>query len=576
MSELAKKLIEESLRTKNPVLDLGNCGLDGTEPILERLGECDHLEVLSFSDEWYEFDKKSQEWKYRKSSNRGEQNLLVQLPKKLPSNLQSLLVNGSPSNTWKISNITPVAHLKHLIQLELDYNQIKDITPLEKCKKLTQLQLFNNQVQDLKPLEKCIQLTRLQLFNNQIKDLKPLEKCTQLYKLNLNNNYISDLHPLEKCTKLRLLYLANNRITNMPLTLVNALPNLFASGLELEGNPIQNIPLEIIEGGSNAIRNYLKSVENQADQHALNEAKLIFVGVGEVGKTELAEALSEPNYRFKKVRKTTQGIRIKDWILPNCQKEGKTFDFTTHIWDFAGQEINYGTHQFFLTKNSVYVFLWDGRKGEDQSKFDYWLQVIALLSDKAPVFVVQNKVDIYQIPVNEQNWQSTFPNIVEFVNTSCKTGKGIDELRKSVKAKILDLEHIGEIWNKNRVKVRQILENKGKEENYISYREYLQICADNEVNREDAQFLSQQLHDIGVILYFADDFALRDTVVLKPEWATKAAYKLLDNEKENSPVMEGRFHQDILSELWNDPSFDNKHPFLLKLMERFELIFQLE
>ena len=45
MNKLAKQLIEENIASKNPTLDLGNCGLDGTEPELELLAECEHLET---------------------------------------------------------------------------------------------------------------------------------------------------------------------------------------------------------------------------------------------------------------------------------------------------------------------------------------------------------------------------------------------------------------------------------------------------------------------------------------------------------------------------------------------------
>ncbi|OJJ19619.1 hypothetical protein BKI52_22705, partial [marine bacterium AO1-C] len=471
----------------------------------------------------------------------------------------------------QISDIKPLEKCNQLTELSLSNNQISDLKPLEKCNQLTLLSLNNNHIKDLKPLEKCNQLTELFLIKNQIVDIKPLEKCDQLIALGLDHNQVNNLNPLAKCNRLTLLALRGNQISHLSLSSLNQWPRLHF--LLLKNNPIQNIAPEILLGSLKTIRNYLESIENQEDQHYLNEAKLILVGVGEVGKTELAKAISEDNYQFIEGRPTTQGIHIKDWVLPNCTKGAKTFDFTAHIWDFAGQEINYGTHQFFLTKNSVYVFLWDGRKGEENCKFDYWLQVIKLLSDDAPVFVVQNKTDIYQLEINQQNWKDRFANIVDFRKTSCKNGVGIEELRKSIKKEILALNHIGEIWNKNRVAVRQILE--AKKDNYISYREYLQICEAQNVNATDAGFLSQQLHDIGVILYFEDDFALQDTVVLKPEWATKAAYKLLDNAKENSPIEEGRFHQNILIQLWDDPSFEGKHPFLLRLMERFELIFQL-
>ena len=36
-----------------------------------------------------------------------------------------------------------------------------------------------------------------------------------------------------------------------------------------------------------------------------------------------------------------------------------------NIWDFGGQEIYYATHQFFLTKRSLYVLVIDNRKEDD-------------------------------------------------------------------------------------------------------------------------------------------------------------------------------------------------------------------
>lgn len=52
MTSLAKQLIEENLKTQNPILDLGRCGLYGTESELEQLKECTHLKTLIFSNKW--------------------------------------------------------------------------------------------------------------------------------------------------------------------------------------------------------------------------------------------------------------------------------------------------------------------------------------------------------------------------------------------------------------------------------------------------------------------------------------------------------------------------------------------
>jgi len=51
MSELAEKLITKSLKTKNQVLDLGYCGLEGTEEYLDLLAECKNTKKMILSNE---------------------------------------------------------------------------------------------------------------------------------------------------------------------------------------------------------------------------------------------------------------------------------------------------------------------------------------------------------------------------------------------------------------------------------------------------------------------------------------------------------------------------------------------
>jgi internalin A len=739
MSELAKKLIEENLQTKETTLDLGNCGLDGTEPALERLGECTHLETLILSDEWWDHSKR----KFYKSSNQETRNDLKQLPQNLPSGLQTLIAGskshqskldgieavtqcgnlqqlylrnlcirdiqaiGELTQLWlidirnnniidlaplvglpqlkyvdlkwnhvkdlaplatleqveelylrnnniselaplgnlsqlknldlrynniehiealqgltqmqklslsnnqivdisplqnlkalngiyltsnKVADISPLAHLTKLKWVYLSTNQISDLTPLAGLTAISDLYIRQNQITDLTPLQGLIKMKELHASYNQIgdisplrhlknmrwlflrkihmHDLSPLEALTDLVELNVNENHISNIESLRKLKKLKKLEIKLNKIRHLSLDLLEDLPQL--KSLFITDNPLENVPVEIRQKGLKAIRSYLDSVDNQADRRPLYEAKLIFVGVGEVGKTELAEAISQHNYEFASGRATTKGIRIKQWLPPNCEVDDEEISFTANIWDFAGQEINYGTHQFFLTKNSVYVFVWETRKGEQTEAFNYWLRIVSLLSDKAPIIVVQNKIDIYESEIDQKNWKKRFPNIVGFLKTSCKTGQGIDILRDTVIDELLELPHIREIWNKNRFAVRQTLEQ--HEADYIAKREYLQICKKHEVNRTDAGYLSSQLHDIGTILHFGNEAKLKNTIVLKPQWATEAAYLLRDSHR----VVQGRFTLHDLDDIWHEDRFVDMHMFLLGLMEEFELIFQLQ
>jgi internalin A len=679
MSDLAKRLIEENLATKNPVLDLGNCGLHGTEPILDRLAECKHLETLILSNEWLGFERG-----IKRSKNEGKANDLRQLPRALPANLQTLIAGGYgdlwgindlqplvglhqlqtlnlssnhisdlsplatlPSLRWlnlsqntiqdlshlasliqletlnlnwnqdldletlpelknlstlylnscqltnlqalaihqglrklllssnQVSDLSPLANLKELEHLSLSENEIEDLNPLANLKEIEQLSLNKNKLKNIQALHSLSQLNLLYLENNQIIDVSPLQGLSKLKILTLDNNQIQDISPLTNLKLLNRLSLRNNQITEIPLHFFDKLTGLssYQGILHLQNNPIQNIPQELWNTGrvdTKKLKDYLQYTAKKKDQRELNEAKLIFVGVGEVGKTELAEAMSTSGYSFEGGRATTKGIRIKQWKPESSVREGKAVDFTANIWDFAGQEINYGTHQFFLTKNSVYVFVWNTRKGEDKSEFTYWLNIVRLLSDGAPVLVVQNKIDEYKGQINQQNWQKAFPNIVDFYETSCKTGEGIANLRQSATQALLKLPNTREIWNKDRFAVRQALE--AMEEDYISQRAYSQICKQHQLSKEAAGFLAEQLHDIGVILHFNDDLALKNTVVLKPEWATEAAYCLLDS----SEVAAGQFHETQLDDIWLDERFDDKHAFLLRIMERFELIFKLD
>ncbi|TAE07774.1 MAG: hypothetical protein EAZ95_18010 [Bacteroidetes bacterium] len=223
-----------------------------------------------------------------------------------------------------------------------------------------------------------------------------------------------------------------------------------------------------------------------------------------------------------------------------------------------------------MTKNSVYVFVWDRRTGEQEGKFDYWLNIVSLLSQNAPVFVVQNKIDEGHTEINQQEWKNAFPHIAGFFKTSCATGEGIDALREAIKKQLFALPTTREIWNKYRVAVRTALENHTAD--FISYKEYLRICETEGLPAQDTPFLAQQLHDIGVILHFADDISLKNTVVLKTDWAIDAAYHLLDTKK----VENGRFEVQDLERIWTEARFDEKHDFLLKLIQRFELIFPFQ
>ena len=108
------------------------------------------------------------------------------------------------------------------------------------------------------------------------------------------------------------------------------------------------IPPEIIrknEQPKAIIDYYLSLLEKE--KKPLHEAKMLILGQANVGKTCLRKRLINNNYDPK--RNKTDGIDIHNWEI-----EVEDRKLQVNIWDFGGQEIYHATHQFFLTKRSLY------------------------------------------------------------------------------------------------------------------------------------------------------------------------------------------------------------------------------
>ena len=117
--------------------------------------------------------------------------------------------------------------------------------------------------------------------------------------------------------------------------------------------------------------------QDRQPKRRLNEAKVLIVGQGDVGKTSLVKQLVWG--KFDRDEKKTEGIRIETYMIDppedrRCGAEGE--QVRLNVWDFGGQEIMHATHQFFLTKRSLYLLVLDARKGENEGNIHYWLKII--------------------------------------------------------------------------------------------------------------------------------------------------------------------------------------------------------
>jgi small GTP-binding protein len=475
-----------------------------------------------------------------KSIREEQQEITIQKIRKVIENQQQSL-NLSDS---ALDNIPPeVFQIKDLVYLELSNSQYCD-------------DHFKNNIRVIPP------------------EIKELQK---LRTLKINNNLIETLPPdICKLINLKTVELENNRIKELPSDLVKIKT---LSDIKCSNNPFENIPPEIASKSLDAIRNFFKEIE---EKDYLYEVKLLLVGEGRVGKTTLSKALRNPEYYSSNDEQSTEGINVQQLVIP--KNEFSKFvlkDFILNIWDFGGQEIYHATHQFFLTKRSLYLLVTESRKEDRHDDFYYWLNIIKLLGDKSPVIIVMNKCDqpTKELPIKE--YQDTFDNIITYCKVSCKQDKKstLESLKDEIKTIITNnalLPHIGTALPKKWVDIRMELDTLKKEgKDYISLDEYLSICKRHYRNQESALYLSEYFHDLGVILHFQKDLDLRDTIVLNNEWVTKGVYKILDNQKiiDNH----GRFTNDNLLSIWSEESYKNKTKELISLMknQKFELCFEL-
>jgi internalin A len=507
----------------------------------------------------------------------------------LPGEISQLInLRGLDLSSNRLTSLpAEIRQLNNLSRLYLNNNRLTSLPgEIPQLNNLNRLYLNNNQLMSL-PAE-IVQLTNLRgvnLSHNQLMSL-PAEivQLTNLRELYLSHNQLTSL-PIEivQLTNLRELYLSHNQLKSLPAEIgqlthmsrlnlsSNQLKSLPAEigqltnlkGLNLDNNPSLALPLEIRGKECREIINFYSQLEQETDH--IYEAKLLIVGEGRAGKTTLANKIQSSDYQLQE-EDSTQGIDVIQWKFP--LDNGK--EFRVNIWDFGGQAIYHTTHQFFLTKRSLYTLVVDTRK--EDTDFYYWLNVVELLSDNSPLLIIKNEKQERQREINERQLRGRFTNLKETLPTNFATQRGLPEILKQIKHHISNLPHVGTELPKTWVKVREALELESR--NHISLDEYLNLCEQNGFTRRgDKLQLSGYLHDLGVCLHFQEDELLMKTVILKPTWGTDAVYKVLDN-----PLVintQGRFTRDDLKQIWHEDKYATMQPELLRLMMNFKLCYEI-
>ena len=208
-----------------------------------------------------------------------------------------------------------------------------------------------------------------------------------------------------------------------------------------------------------------------------------------------------------KEEESTHGIEVSPYQFPSDDET----PYTVNVWDFGGQEIYHATHQFFLTKRSIYVLVTDTRK--EDTDFNYWLQVIDLLSESSPVLILQNQKGGRIQDIDFSGLQARYKNIIGIYAFDLKHDNDtLCELRQRIQEEITRLPHVSQENPASWQRLRDLLDKEKKDKPYIGLESFYQLAKQSDV--DDALFVSRYFHDLGVFLHFQDDAILKHRIFL--------------------------------------------------------------
>lgn len=552
---------------------------------------------------------------FARLANLRELNLAVNQLTSLPDNFARLTNLQELSLTYNQLTSLPgsVTQLTNLRKLDLGNNQLTSLPDsIAQLANLRELDLGDNQLTSLPDsITKLTNLRQLYIDDNQLTSLPDsITKLTNLYHLNVAYNRLTSLpDTIAKLANLENLNIGNNRLTSLPASMATLkhlrmlhitdlpimdlpawvtdfphLERLYASCAQAE-----NVPRELLRSKAwepvnlPNLRAFFREVALEGLDVAC-EAKLLVVGEGEAGKTSLVRRLLNPEAELPRGDEGTQGIDVRDWVVqevvrvrdggaestrhslaPNAESPR---ELTVHVWDFAGQEIAYPTHQFFLSRRSVYALVVSSRHTH---MLDYWLNIIQLLSDASPVVLIDNQKGDQPSGTDPGKIKAAFSNVKTACATNLLTRRGLPETEMALRAELRALPLVGQVMPKSWKRVRDALA--AEESSYITLARYRELCDAHDFAGETRQAeLLSFFHDLGVCLHF-DTPGLSHWVILRPGWATAAVYRVVRDGQITAHG--GRFARDDLRRIWHEAEYRDVRDALLELMTHFKLCYRL-
>ena len=420
-------------------------------------------------------------------------------------------------------------------------------------------------------------LRDLDLSGNQLTVLLPeISQLSYLRFINLNGNKLAKLPPeIFQLSALKQLDLSNNLLTELPSEIYKL---SHIEWLDLRGNQL-DIPSSVLEKTARPdeiIDFYLGYKEAKKP---LNEAKILVVGEGEVGKTSLVKCLR--GEIVNENEKATLGVNIKKWEFEKNSEKVRI-----NIWDFGGQEDMHTVHQkLFLVTRCLYMLVLDSRQSALQNRLEYWLKLINTFGKESPIIVVSNWIDdCPSYPdVDKMFLTGKYQTIKGFFETSALKNIGILNLQQGIKTFIDELGIHDQLpYSYFRVKEKLEYMRQYEKSDYIVYDQYVEICEKEGIsNRNKQNGLIEVLSGIGTIIKYnphnSDSVGSSDlssTYVINPEWITVCIYSIITSKSlRNKGGILDRNQLEMILDKTRYP--EKQHNFIIEILRHFELCFDM-
>uniref|UniRef100_T1IVJ9 non-specific serine/threonine protein kinase n=1 Tax=Strigamia maritima TaxID=126957 RepID=T1IVJ9_STRMM len=441
------------------------------------------------------------------------------------------------------------------------------------------------------------------LFNSCFKDILKNPASSNKYKimfpnlslLDVSNNFVREIPSLiSELSNLSVFNISGNtEICHLPpeMGLLSKLWNLNTRGCNLY-EPLKTM-IESKKYKTMDVVGYLKSILENAKPYA--RMKLMIVGVQGIGKTSLLEQLRQEgsgSYRKKpnehwakrmgnkninlKTAKgfniSTVGVDIGDWTYEKKVRGQSSYGSVTfRTWDFGGQKEYYSTHQYFLSKRSLYLVVWkitDGQRGAR--------------APNSPVLIIGTHYDLVKEkfpPCYSEDLQQFIrdrfinvidadkcglPRVLDTIEISCKTRHNVKLLCNLIYDTVFELRSAG---SKERLLEQRIPATYLALEDVVGY-----LALERRLQNKDPVLQSEQYKYDSVLLHY-EDAALKDLYFLDPQWLCDMLAHIVTIREINPFARTGIMKMDDLKHIFKTShctSVDTKS-YIVNLLNKFEV-----